>query len=1054
MGVARRLRLLGKFEVEGVETSALGSRKGRTLLKRLAIDAGSPVSVDSLVDILWPDEDKPAKPAEQVSVLVSRLRRALGQDAIGFVDGAYTFSADWIDVAELRARVDEATRRLGDGSAAQSRAASSAALALVRGPLLAEDPDEAWTQEARASAARLISRARHVAAEGALAGGLGIDAAEHASAALSADPYDEAALRLLMRAHVAAGRPALALAAYAETATLVADELGVDLDAQTQALHVEVLHSDGTPPAPRASDIGERLAGRARELDALDSCLDRVRRSPAVVVVLEGEAGIGKSRVLTAFAESAAGSAEILRASAESIGVLPMQPILEMLGRWFATASDDDRAEVLGAESDLLAPLLLPGVAGDSTAYRDVLVGYEPGEQSAPAVLHVAVLAVVARLSARRPVVMILDDAHRADGATLSWLSFVALHGSVMPLLVVAARRPSDHAIPGVDTIVLERLDPEVAAAIVAPFVAPERLAAVVERSAGLPLFLVELAHADAEELPDSIRESVAARIADAGPAAATLHAAAVLGAEVDADLLATVLEMPTPDLLDHLDEGARRRILQDASTGYVFHHDLIRESLDAATGSARRAWLHRQAAHVLARRVPVDQMRVAHHARLGGDQPLAASALSAAAEQAGARFDHDAALALADESLQLADSADARLFRARSFVLLRRYAEARAEAERALALGAGGPALEVAAFAAYYARDLDAVLRLADEAAAVSTDQEVLDTCSYLAAKVLHTRGDITQAEQRLQPMIENPTRSRMATFSRTWMTLVHLHRGHVDAAARDLAGSESARLAPVPYAALYISQFEAHVAALEGRPLDAIAAAERLRDAAAQQNAARFFGRGEVYRGWALSMLCTPTAVEALETARDVSRSAGNPEPLGQSTLDLAAWHLDHEEVELAIRLLDEVDDVLSAGKQVSNGWRIAMRAGYLRGRVAIATGQVDHALEQAVLTGGLALHHRMDRYHVLAALLRLEAEATAGEPVDIRDVRGLLPQLVSVARPEAWRVSARIGRLIDSDELRNWSSERVEELVANAAPYLADVRGDARRLLDPDR
>ena len=89
---ALRVRLLGKFEVEGVETSALGSRKGRTLLKRLALDVGTPLSVDALIDVIWPDNAAPAGPADQVSVLVSRLRRALGQDAIGFVDGSYTLS--------------------------------------------------------------------------------------------------------------------------------------------------------------------------------------------------------------------------------------------------------------------------------------------------------------------------------------------------------------------------------------------------------------------------------------------------------------------------------------------------------------------------------------------------------------------------------------------------------------------------------------------------------------------------------------------------------------------------------------------------------------------------------------------------------------------------------------------------------------------------------------------------------------------------------------------------------------------------------------------------
>lgn len=1055
MGVAaRRVRLLGKFEVEGVETSSFGSRKGRTLLKRLALDAATPVAVDTLVETLWSHDAAPARPGEQVSVLVSRLRRALGQDAISYVDGAYSLAVDWLDVDELRGRIEEAARRLQDGSPALSRAASAAALALVRGPLLAEDLDEPWTQAARTEVARLVTRARHVAAEGALASGLGVEAAEHAAAALAADPYDEASLRLLMHAHVAAGRPALALTAYSETAALVADELGVDLDPQTQALHLAVLRGEASIATVTPSPTAPGLTGRDRELAALDAAFDRACGGNAVVVGVEGEAGIGKTRLLTAFADRVGATAQVLRTSAETTGVLPMEPILDVLARRLGTAPDGERAAILGAEADLLDPLLRPGTAGDVTAYRDLLVSYEPGEQSASAVLHLALLAVFGRLCAERPVVLLLDDAHLADAATLLWLGLVARHGGGLPLLSVAARRPGTPPLPGSEVIKLDRLDRDTAAAIVAPYVDPARLDAVVERSAGLPLFLVELAHATGDTLPDSIRESVVARIADAGAASATMHAAAVLGGDVDVDLLASVLDQPTPDLLDHLEEAARRRILDDASTGYVFHHDLIREALEANTPSARRAWLHRQAAQVLARRVPVEHLNVAHHARLGGDPVLAAQSLCRAAEQAGSRFDHDAALALAEDSVGLADSADAHLVRARSFVLLRRYAEAREEAERARVLGAGAPAMEVAAFAAYYARDLDAVLRLADEAAASSADPEVLDSCQYLAAKVLHTRGHITQAEQRLASMAAAPTRSRMATFAGTWRALIHLHRGHVAAAGRDLAGSATARLAPVPYAPLYIDQFGAHLAALDGRPLEALEIADRLRDAAREQHALRFFGRAEVYRGWALSLLCDPSAADALEEAREVSRAAGNPEPLGQGSLDLAALHLDQGRLDAAASVLSAVDEIIAAGGQVSNGWRIELRARYLRGRLAAQSGDPSGAAEAAAAVVRRAREDAMERYEVLGSLLALEAAAAAGKSIPVDDIDALLPRLRAVARPEAWRLGARLGRATGLRSLLAWSSERAEELARQAGPHGERIRVEAAEAISLDR
>ena len=103
------IRLLGGFSVDGIRTAALGSRKGRTLLKRLVVARG-PVATDALVDTLSP-EGPPANPAEQVSVLASRLRRVLGAARITFTDGVYTAHIDWLDVDALAERT--ARRPLG-----------------------------------------------------------------------------------------------------------------------------------------------------------------------------------------------------------------------------------------------------------------------------------------------------------------------------------------------------------------------------------------------------------------------------------------------------------------------------------------------------------------------------------------------------------------------------------------------------------------------------------------------------------------------------------------------------------------------------------------------------------------------------------------------------------------------------------------------------------------------------------------------------------------------------------------------------------------------------
>jgi DNA-binding SARP family transcriptional activator len=85
-------RLLGSFDVERVPARDLGSRKSRTLLKVLALADHQPVSVDRIADVLWGDE-QPSRPAEQVGVLVSRLRGVLGAERITRTDAGYVGSA-------------------------------------------------------------------------------------------------------------------------------------------------------------------------------------------------------------------------------------------------------------------------------------------------------------------------------------------------------------------------------------------------------------------------------------------------------------------------------------------------------------------------------------------------------------------------------------------------------------------------------------------------------------------------------------------------------------------------------------------------------------------------------------------------------------------------------------------------------------------------------------------------------------------------------------------------------------------------------------------------
>ena len=183
------IRVLGEFGVDGVEPQALGSKKARLALQHLALGAGQVVPSDVLVDALW-EHDPPARPGEQLAVLMSRLRSVLGKERIEHRDGGYLLRADWLDATELAALTDEAERRQGAGNVTGAAAAVRVALSLLDSTGSVPVPGE-WARLRRAELDRLSSRARRVAASALLEAGDWVGAVDAATAALERDAYDE-----------------------------------------------------------------------------------------------------------------------------------------------------------------------------------------------------------------------------------------------------------------------------------------------------------------------------------------------------------------------------------------------------------------------------------------------------------------------------------------------------------------------------------------------------------------------------------------------------------------------------------------------------------------------------------------------------------------------------------------------------------------------------------------------------------------------------------------------------------------------------------------------
>ncbi|HET9657157.1 MAG TPA: BTAD domain-containing putative transcriptional regulator, partial [Kineosporiaceae bacterium] len=308
--------LLGPLEVRvGDRPVSLGGQRPRALISLLALSAGRPLSTSRLVDALW-EGNPPAAAANTVQVYLSRLRRALagpdGNAPLRTSAAGYTLDVpdDAVDVSRFERRVAEGHARLSAGDAAGSSRALRSALELWRGPAV---PDLVGLRAgeaviARLDARRLAAQVERIDADAAL--GRHAPLIPELQELIRLHPLHEGLVVRLMTALYRCGRQAEALAAYAEAATRLAEELGVDPGPQLSGIHGQMLRQEvpGAPapgPArpPTAAVLSRPrhgLVGRSQELTrALELLADpRVR-----LVTLLGPGGTGKTRLALEIAD-------------------------------------------------------------------------------------------------------------------------------------------------------------------------------------------------------------------------------------------------------------------------------------------------------------------------------------------------------------------------------------------------------------------------------------------------------------------------------------------------------------------------------------------------------------------------------------------------------------------------------------------------------------------------------------------------------------------------------------------------------------------------------
>ncbi len=1025
-----RVRLFGEFSVEGATSHELGSRKARVVLKLLALHNGRAVSADGLIEAVWPTS-LPAKPSDQLAVLISRLRAVIGRDRITFSDAGYRLHANWVDLDEFNRSAAQAEVAVAAGDNRDSLSHAQTALKLAQEQLLVDELDRSWTQPSRRTAERTAARLRHIVADAALALGDGPAALGVAEDALTANPYDEEALRHLMLAEQRRGCAAAGLAAYARARALLADELGVSPSPATEAVYLALLRdSEAAVPSSQARPTvaaSSTLFGRTVEMDLLDLERATVAAGAARLVVVEGEAGIGKSAIINAAGHRAAAAGWLwLQGTCEPLfGELPLQSIVDALAAHVAILTPSEASALLSTEHLLLAPLMGGGMYDHTESWNG-------GTGSEQRLLH-AFAAVLSRLTATQPVLLSIDDVHVAGSSTLELLTYVSRRLQRL-LVVVARRRGAGSAIAAHRTIHLGPLERADAIALVGE----ERGVDLHARTGGNPLFLTLLAASDPNDpdqrVPTSLVEVIAGIADSLGNARATIRAAAVLGGYVDVELLASVLGVAPVELVVDLDAATQRQLLDASGDGYVFRHDLVRVALAETATTAGAAILHRAAARLLLVRPRADPLQVAHHARLGGDLDLAANALEVAATGAASRFDRGAAEDLLDQAIRWADTPARRLARARTRTMRGHYDAALNDVEVAISAGAGASALEVGAWAAYFARRPVMAQAFADDGAALAADQAVRSSCLTIAGRVRHAGGDLGGAEPLLEEAVataEGPARA----IPTVWLGVLRSHQsrpGEALALLRQITRVESAgeHTAELLHALL----FTAHSYSLQCRPKEALEALERYEAELAVRQVPRFAGRAANFRGWVLRALGQwDWADDENRRAVDELDDVDFPETRIASALDLAASALLRSDGAAAEDRLAQAEELWTP--QLTFGWRLELRMRLERARLGLLYGHTNTAAEIATEIAAQADRLGVPRYASVARLIAARAIHLEGGSVDLDAVGRDVYDLDTTNGIDAWWVTAEVARDFGITAWRDLALTRTRRLARAA-------------------
>jgi DNA-binding SARP family transcriptional activator/tetratricopeptide (TPR) repeat protein len=622
------ISLLGE-QMIGASAGAVRVRSARTLglVAFLVVHVGAPQSRHRLAATFWPDSTE-----EQA---LTNLRRELHhlRTVLGDAPSLVVTSRDlcWRDAPGCRVDVRRFETERAAALAASARgdvaavlAHAAAAVGEYRGEFLPGSYED-WALEARGELEQgcvglldLLLETR--AAAGDLAG-----AVAAARQRIGLRPLEETGYRRLMELLGDLGDRAGAVSTYHHCASVLERELGMAPDPATQEALSRLLARTGptraAPRPPQPSLPGARtgrapsgLVGRAAETGRLRRAWSAAVGGRPGLVLVSGDAGVGKSRLVRALAEEVRGDAVVATSQCfGASGRLALAPVADWLRTPAVRAARDRLDPVWHAEVDRLVPASRERPDPDPTA-RAMIDAWQRHR----------FLEGLARalLAVDRPLLLVVDNLQWCDQETLAFVSFCLGLAADAPLLVVATLRrdPPDAALgewvagvratAPVTDVELGPLDErgtaELAAAVTGRPLTGEEADMLHATTGGFPLSVVEAARTAMDAGSDTVLAGdlgtvLARRLEQVGDAAREVAGlAAAVGRDFGLDLLTEAADLDADSVVLAVDELWRRRILREVGTGYDFSHDLLRDAAYDQVSPPRRWLLHRRVAQAL----------------------------------------------------------------------------------------------------------------------------------------------------------------------------------------------------------------------------------------------------------------------------------------------------------------------------------------------------------------------------------------------------------------------------------------------------------------------